>query len=106
MQRRLEEHSSRDMIIEFNSRQYQVSQRERDRKWRVNAFTANLFNIESVTHDIFKHRSNLCPSLTASSFGRSIPNMSTDQTGMESSETYVEDDLCPLLGCSKNDFAS
>ena len=34
MQRRLDEHSSRHTVIELNLRQYQVSQRERDRKWR------------------------------------------------------------------------
>ena len=39
MQRRLDEHSNRHTVIELNARQYQVSQRERDRKFCVNAFS-------------------------------------------------------------------
>ena len=73
VQQRLEEHSCRHTVKEINSRQYQVSQRDRDRKWRINAFNnkahrfhaADLFDIESMTHDIFKHVSNLSSSLAA-----------------------------------------
>ena len=39
MQRRLDEHSNRHTVIKLNARQYQVSQRERDRKFCVNAFS-------------------------------------------------------------------
>ena len=56
MQWRLDKHSSRHTVIEINSRQFQVSQRERDRKFCVNAFqnkahrfhAADLFDIESI----------------------------------------------------------
>ena len=58
---------------------------------------ANLFKIERVTHAIFKHASNLCPSLVASSFGRCLPNPAPDQNAMETSEVFSKEDLCPLF---------
>ena len=61
IQKRLEAHSSHHTVIEFNSRQYQVFQRDRDRKWHIFAFNnkvhrfhaADLFDIENVTYNIF-----------------------------------------------------
>ena len=55
-----------------------------------------MFDIESVTHAIFEHASNLCPSLAESAFGRSLPNPAPDQNAMKTSEVYSKEDLCPL----------
>ena len=57
---------------------------------------ADLFDIESMTHNIFKHESNLSPSLAVSSFSRSIPNLASNQIEMDSSNTFMEDDVHPL----------
>ena len=59
-------------------------------------YADDLFNIETSNHAIFEHASNLCPSLAASAFGRFLPNPAPNQNGMETSEVFSKEDLCPL----------
>ena len=83
MQRRLDEHTRRHTVNELNSRQFQLTQREKDRCFHVGAFSikatqyhaGDLFDIQSVTLDIAEHAKVLAPNL-ALNFGQPLSNAS------------------------------
>ena len=70
MEKTLEEHSYHNAIAEVNHRATVLSQREKDRRFRVNAFTqpmakfhaGNLLNIEAKATALTEHTRLLCPS--------------------------------------------
>ena len=80
--------------------------RDRDRKHRVDAFSnkahkfkaAHLFDIESVTHNIFEYASGICPNLPSLFLGKFNPSIATSHAAMDSFKGYSEEDLRPLYG--------
>ena len=105
MQRRLDEHTKRHTVNELNSRQFQLTQREKDRQFRIATFSnkavqyqaGDLFDIQSVMLDIAEHANVLAPNL-ALNFSRPLSaNVSVAGEHMDCSNVYTEEQLAPLF---------
>ena len=105
MRKKLDKHTKRHTVNEVNSRQWQLNQWEKDRQFRVAAFTnkvtqyhaGDLFDIQSVCLDIAEHTRVLSPNL-ALNFGQPLPGGAA-KTDMEldSLVSYREEELQPLF---------
>ena len=97
MQHRLDEHTKRHSVNELNSRQFQLTQREKDRQFCVAQFSnkaaqynaGDLYDIQSVTLNIAEHAKVLAPNL-ALNFGQPLSaNVSRVGEHMDCSNIYM-----------------
>ena len=105
IERILEEHTQRNTASEIRARQIYIEQRERDRMSRIAKFghattkfhCADLFDMETHILDLADHVRHLVPNL-APLVGQPLLNVTDLELRVDSSRTYEEKQLVPMIG--------
>merc|ERR1712121_307730 len=105
IERILEEHTQRNTASEIRARQIYIEQRERDRMSRIAKFRhattkfhcADLFDMETHILDLADHVRHLVPNL-APLVGQPLLNVTDLELQVDSSRTYEEKQLVPMIG--------
>merc|ERR1712112_104520 len=105
IERILEEHTQRNTASEIRARQIYIEQRERDRMSRIAKFghattkfhCADLFDMETHILDLADHVRHLVPNL-APLVGQPLLNVTDLELRVDSSRTYAEKQLVPMIG--------